>query len=100
MEMRADDAFETTFWMDFSIADRFGEQAIRDTFDRAFKEWSGDYRYLTDLVITLNHKIWQHWQNGNEKTANLYNDMWMSASEYAETRLKEDELKYYFEMTD
>ena len=29
----------TTFWQDFSIADCFGVQAIRDTFNRAFEEW-------------------------------------------------------------
>ena len=30
---------KTTFWEDFSIAERFGLSAIRDTFNRAFKEW-------------------------------------------------------------
>ena len=29
----------TTFWEDFSIAERFGLSAIQDTFNRAFKEW-------------------------------------------------------------
>ena len=29
----------TTFWDDFSIAEKFGEQAIRDTAERAFEEW-------------------------------------------------------------
>ena len=33
----------TTFWEDFSIADRFGEAAIKDTFKRAFNEWKGNY---------------------------------------------------------
>ena len=49
--------FSTTFWMDFSIADRFGVKAVKDTYHRAFKAWKHDYRYLTDLVIVLNHKI-------------------------------------------
>lgn len=30
---------KTTFWEDFSIAERFGLSAIQDTFNRAFKEW-------------------------------------------------------------
>lgn len=30
---------KTTFWEDFSIAERFGLSAIQDTFKRAFKEW-------------------------------------------------------------
>lgn len=29
----------TTFWQDFSIADVFGEDAVTDTFQRAFAEW-------------------------------------------------------------
>ena len=39
---------QTTFWEDFSIADRFGLAAVLDTFNRAFREWKGDYKfYLT-----------------------------------------------------
>ena len=30
---------KTTFWEDFSIAERFGLSAIQDPFNRAFKEW-------------------------------------------------------------
>ena len=48
----------TTFWDDFSIADRFGVSAVRDTFNRAFAEWKEDYQYLTELILVLNHKIW------------------------------------------
>lgn len=32
----------TTFWQDFSIADRFGASAVQDTFNRAFAEWKDD----------------------------------------------------------
>ena len=54
--------FSTTFWQDFIIADRFGIPAVKDTFRRAFGEWKRDYRYLTDLVLVLNHKIWEHYE--------------------------------------
>ena len=33
---------KTTFWMDFSIADRFGIEAIIDTYERDFKEWQAN----------------------------------------------------------
>lgn len=56
--------FSTTFWDDFSIADAFGVGAIKDTYNRAFKEWKSDYRYLTDLVIVLNHKCWYWYGTG------------------------------------
>lgn len=51
---------QTTFWEDFSIADRFGLTAIQDTFNRAFEEWKEHYKYLTELILVLNHKIWQY----------------------------------------
>lgn len=92
--------FTTTFWMDFSIADRFGISAIKDTFNRAFKEWKHDYRYLTDLVLVLNHKIWQHWEDGNEAVARVYNDLWDKARDYATENLKGEEFQYYWRMTD
>ena len=41
---------QTTFWNDFSIADRFGLSAVQDTFNRAFKEWKENYKYLTELA--------------------------------------------------
>lgn len=41
---------QTTFWEDFSIADRFGLSAIQDTFKRAFEEWKNNYKYLTELI--------------------------------------------------
>ena len=33
---------KTTFWEDFSIADRFGLDAVKDTYIRAFKEWKNN----------------------------------------------------------
>lgn len=29
----------STFWTDFSIADTFGKEAVKDTYERAFAEW-------------------------------------------------------------
>lgn len=53
---------QTTFWEDFSIADRFGLSAIKDTFKRAFEGWKDNYKYLTELILVLNHKIWQYYE--------------------------------------
>ena len=38
--MRLENGYETftTFWMDFSIADKFGVNAVNDTYIRAFNE--------------------------------------------------------------
>ena len=95
-----DGNFKTTFGQDFTIADHFGLSAIKDTFKRAFENWKDNYIYLTELVIILNWKIWEHYENGNEKYAQLYNDLWEKADAYACENLKGDEASYFFEMTD
>ena len=52
-ELMRENGYETktTFWMDFSIADRFGIEAIKDTFKRAFDEWKEHYEYLSLIHI-------------------------------------------------
>lgn len=91
---------ETTFWTDFSIADRFGTSAVRETFQRAFDEWKSNYKYLTELVIVLNRKIWEHYENWNKTLAKVYNDIWQIADSYAYENLKDEELKYFIHTTD
>ena len=91
----------TTFWQDFSIADRFGVQAIRDTFNRAFEEWKTNYVYLTELVIVLNWKIWAWYRkNGNCEQSWLYNELCEKADEYAMENLKGEELDFFIRVTD
>lgn len=53
---------KTTFWNDFSIADQFGLDAVRDTYERTFKEWRENISYAKELVLVLNHKIFQHYE--------------------------------------
>jgi len=90
---------KTTFWMDFSIADKFGIAAIKDTYNRAFKEWKNNHVYLTELVMVLNHKIWQ-WYEKNEAVARVYNDLWEEADLYAQENLHGEELEYFYNITD
>ena len=91
---------DNTFFMDFSIADVFGANAVKDTFNRAFKEWKDNYKMLTALVITLNHKIWQHYEAENNELALVYDELWKKADQYAFDTLKDDELEYFLEVTD
>lgn len=90
---------QTTFWQDFSIADNFGMSAVQDTFNRAFNEWKGNYVYLTELVMVLNHKIWQ-WYKTNNDLSMLYNELWKKADNYACNHLKGKELNYFYRITD
>lgn len=90
----------STFWTDFSIADKFGELAIRDTFKRAFKEWKKDYIFLTELVVVLNLKSWYYYEKGNTKYSELYVELWEKADGYACNNLKGEELSFFYRITD
>ena len=90
---------KTTFWEDFSIADMFGIEAVKDTYNRAFEGWKENYIYFTELVMVLNWKIWQHYET-NEPLARVYNDLWEQADEYACENLKDEEAEYFFRVTD
>ena len=92
----------TTFWSDFYIAELFGKDAIQETFDKVFAEWKSDYRYLTELVIVLNYKIWYFYEGAkkNDVYCKLYNDLWEIADRYACENLKGKELQYFYETTD
>ena len=37
----------TTFWEDFSIADKYGVAGVKDTYKRAFSEWEDDYKFFS-----------------------------------------------------
>lgn len=90
----------TTFWSDFTVADRFGATAIKDTYKRAFNEWKDNYQYLTELVMVLNWKIWQHYEANNESISRIYNDLWEKTDIYAQEHLKGEELSYFYRVTD
>lgn len=89
----------TTFWEDFSIADKFGVEAIRDTYKRAFEEWHTDYKMFTELVMVLNHKIWQH-HTSNEQVAVIYDSLYSIAVNWAYENLKDDALSYFIKTLD
>lgn len=89
----------TTFYEDFTIADKFGVAAIKDTFNRAFNEWKNNYKYLTELVMVLNWKIWEHYEK-NKEYAEVYNKLWEEADEYACENLHGEEAEYFYRVTD
>lgn len=95
-----DELIDTTFQTDFTIADRFGVEAIQDTYNRAFNEWKKDYKYLTALVLVLNHKIWEHYEKNNDTFAELYDQLWRQTDKYAIEHLKGDKLLYYLNILD
>lgn len=90
---------KTTFYDDFSIADKFGASAIRDTYYRAFKAWKDNTEYLTELVMVLNWKIWEHFET-NQAFAQVYQDLYFEADAWAKDNLQGDDIEYYYRTLD
>lgn len=88
------------FMNDFRIADIFGVNAIRDTFNRCQEEWKDNADYYASFVMTLNHLIWFHYDNGNIEIANVYNELWRKADAFVYTHFKGDELNHILSILD
>ena len=88
------------FMQDFRIADRFGVNAIKDTFNRAHDAWKDNAEYYASFILTLNHLIWYHYENDNEDIARLYNDLWEKADGYALDHFKGNDLQYILQFLD
>lgn len=72
----------TTFWSDFTIADRFikiDPTSIIDTFKRGMIYAKTDYKYYTEFVMVLNHKMWQHHELGRNELSRQYQKLWEKA---------------------
>lgn len=91
---------ETTFWTDFTIADKFWEKGILDTYSRAFRHWKNDIVFITELVIVLNWKCWEHNDKGNTRLSKLYQDLRERTHDWCCENLKWNDLKYYYQKTD
>lgn len=91
---------KTTYYEDFSIADNFGIPAVKDTYKRVMKHIdSMGVVYLTELVLVLNWKIWEHCET-NDALAVVYDELWNMTREYAVEHLTGEDLQYYYETTD
>ncbi len=90
----------TTFYEDFSIADHFGGPAVRDTYCRAFNAWQNNIEYMTELVMVLNWKIFEHDHSRNWMLVELYDELWRKANEWVLDHFDGEDLQYYFRTTD
>ena len=89
----------TTFYTDFSIADKFGIAAIQDTYNRSFKSWKSNINYITELVMVLNWKCWR-WYEVNNEYSRLYQQLYYKLDEWIFKNFSGKELEYYIQTTD
>jgi len=110
----------STLWTDFSIADaapQFGLdaiEAIRATWKAAVTALRSDYKMMTELVMVLNHKIWQHHdaairaksegllnrRDHHMRLAKEYDAAWRATDEWCCEHFTGEAAEYYYETTD
>ena len=90
---------KTTFFSDLSIAECYGADAIRDTYENVMKSWGDNLDFMCEWVISLNQKIWQHYES-NREIANVYDKLWRKADKFCRDKFKGDKLTAYFDYID
>lgn len=99
LEKMLDFKFESTFWEEFSIAEDYGSEGIKEHYDLVFTQWKDNLKYLTELVIVLNIKIFI-WYGVDDSIGLTYDQLWKETDSYALDTLKGDSLHYYLSTTD
>ena len=88
-----------SFYFCIRFVSKFSNASFCGLYKRAFNEWKDNHVYLTELVMVLNHKIWQ-WYETNDAIARLYDTLWREADLWAQENLKGEELEYFYRITD
>lgn len=95
--------YQTTFHLDFDIADHFGLEGVIDTFNRAFNEWKHNIEYISELCVVMNIRSWFGFEKGNKQLAKLYEDYYYKVRDFVyddNSPFNEKEQSYFFQMTD
>ena len=99
LEKMLDFKFESSFWEEFSIAEEFGPEGIHHHYDIVFEQYKDNLKYLTELVLVLNLKIFL-WYGVDDTIGLTYDQLWKETDGYALNTLKGDDLHYYLHTLD
>lgn len=103
---------KTTFWLDFSIADKFGLQAIKDTYRQVMIEWHNDHTFITELAMVINHKCWEHYHRSRKdlkpfldtdqhrQIGQWYSKTYYELLDWADNNMTEEDLAYFYKTLD
>lgn len=83
---------KTTFYSDLSIAEWYGADSIKDTFNRVVVNWKSDEEYFTEFVMALNWKSWR-WAGVDDELAELYTELYYKAYDIGVDAYEKDEKK-------
>ncbi len=94
---------KTTFYADLSIAEWCGgSKAVQETYKRVMKQWMSDIEYITEFVMAINIKSWEHYERGNETLSKLYSELYHKAYEAVANHYENDEkaISYFWHTLD
>ena len=88
-------------WPRFSIAEKFGKKEINTVYNDIFKAAKSDYKLLTELVMVLNHKVFEYSEYPKNTTlCAYYSELFLRTKNYALDTLNGAELQYFLETID
>lgn len=87
------DERKTTFYYDLSIAEVFDAESVIDTCQRSLKDFIYDEQYISELVLSVNWKSWEHQARGNEGWSKLYSELYYQIYDIVLDKYQDDEEK-------
>lgn len=93
-----------TFWEAFDNAEETGPDTIIAIAGILYLRWRDHIKELTDFVMVVNHKSWNHHDMGNSGLCSLYADLYYKyyekAINYLEENNREEDLRYFIRTLD
>ena len=63
------------------------------------QSWKENVDYMSELVVVLNHKIWEHYSH-NQILAKVYDKLWRETDDFCRKHFKGEELTKYYNYID
>ena len=93
-----------TFWKAFDDAEEAGLNTVIMIASILYQRWRDEICELTDFVMVVNHKSWEHHRKGNSALQELYTDLYYEyyekAINYLESKGRNEELSYFIRTLD
>ena len=90
----------TTFWDDFTLAEKIGLPAIEKTYRNAFNSWKTDVVFITELVLVLNWKMLYMDEKHMDDESSIYFKCWKELYDWCERHLEAGAYLYFISVAD
>ena len=81
-EKMLDYKFESSLWEEFSIAEDYGAEGVKEHYKVVFDQWKDNLKFLTELVLVLNIKIFL-WYGVDDTIGLTYDQLWKETDGYS-----------------